>query len=475
VVVASLLALVALSASPARGQDVEGVDVSEFQGAINWPQAHGAGIAFGIARVSDGVQHLDPTFHANWNGMKAAGVIRGTYQFFRASEDPIAQANLLVAQMGALEPGDLPPTADVEVFDGQSAATLVARLQAWVNQVRARTGVNPIIYTAPGFWDQFRATIPGTDLWVADWFVRAPVNPVGWSSHRFWQYVDNGHVPGIPAVVDRDRWNGSLADLVAYAHGAAPGSRVPPHAFVGIAMTPDGGGYWICKADGSVFSYGNARFHGAATNYGLAAPIVGIAATPDGGGYWLVAADGGVFGFGNARFFGSMGGVHLDAPVVGMAVAPNGDGYWLVAADGGVFTFGGAFYLGGLAGVPLNEPVVGMAATADGRGYWLFAADGGVFAFGDAHFLGSLGGKHLNAPIVGGAATPSGKGLYLVAADGGVFGFGDAVFAGSAGSIHLNAPVAAIGVSKTRRGYTLVAWDGGIFTFGGAGFFGSAA
>ena len=56
----------------------------------------------------------------------------------------------------------------------------------------------------------------------------------------------------------------------------------------------------------------------------LNAPIVGMAATPDGGGYWLVASDGGIFSFGDAKFYGSMGGKPLNKPVVGMAAAPTG-------------------------------------------------------------------------------------------------------------------------------------------------------
>ena len=67
-------------------------------------------------------------------------------------------------------------------------------------------------------------------------------------------------------------------------------------------------------------------------------PVVGIAATPDGGGYWLVASDGGVFSFGDAHFFGSMGGRHLNQPIVGITPTPDGGGYWLVASDGGIFS-----------------------------------------------------------------------------------------------------------------------------------------
>ena len=67
----------------------------------------------------------------------------------------------------------------------------------------------------------------------------------------------------------------------------------------------------------------------------LNSPIVGMAVTPDGGGYWMVAADGGIFAFGDAKFYGSMGGKPLNAPIVGMAATVDGGGYWMVTSNGG--------------------------------------------------------------------------------------------------------------------------------------------
>ncbi|MDX6715679.1 MAG: hypothetical protein QOH30_2237, partial [Baekduia sp.] len=146
----------------------------------------------------------------------------------------------------------------------------------------------------------------------------------------------------------------------------------------GIALAPNGGGYWLAAEDGGVFSFGNAPFHGSHGGRPLGGPIVGIAATADGGGYWLVGADGGVLAFGNAGFHGSYAGKALNAPIVGMAATADGGGYWLVGADGGVLAFGNAGFHGSYAGMPLAAPIVGIAATADGGGYWLVGADGGV-------------------------------------------------------------------------------------------------
>ncbi len=192
-----------------------------------------------------------------------------------------------------------------------------------------------------------------------------------------------------------------------------------------------GAGYWVCTADGGVFTFGQARFFGSMGGRHLAAQVVGMAPTPDQGGYWLVGADGGVFSFGNANFYGSMAGKHLRSPIVGIVATPDGHGYWMVGADGGVFTFGDAGFYGSMAQVRLAAQIVGIVPTPDGHGYWMVGADGGVFTFGDAGFYGSMAQVRLAAQIVGIVPSPDGLGYWLLGADGGVFTFGDAHFYGS--------------------------------------------
>jgi len=72
-------------------------------------------------------------------------------------------------------------------------------------------------------------------------------------------------------------------------------------------------------SDGGIFTYGDASFYGSAGSITLNKPIVGMAVTPDGGGYWLVATDGGIFNYGNAGFLGSHGGSPLNKPIVAMS------------------------------------------------------------------------------------------------------------------------------------------------------------
>ncbi|HEY3941255.1 MAG TPA: PQQ-binding-like beta-propeller repeat protein [Acidimicrobiales bacterium] len=275
--------------------------------------------------------------------------------------------------------------------------------------------------------------------------------------------AESNHFP-TPAVGDGLLLAPSSTSIHAFT-GAPP--------VVGMAAGADGGGYWLVAADGGVFSYGDAGFHGSMGGQHLNAPVVGIAASADGGGYWLVGADGGVFAFGDAAFYGSMGGRPLNRPIVGIVGTPDGHGYWEVAADGGVFAFGDAAFYGSMGGQHLNASVVGIAADRATGGYWEVAADGGIFAF-DAAFYGSAGSLRLNQPVVAMAAMPDGAGYRLAGADGGIFAYGDAPFAGSMGGRPLAAPVTGLATGP-GGGYWEVARDGGIFAFGGAQFFGSRA
>jgi ribosomal protein L24E len=176
-----------------------------------------------------------------------------------------------------------------------------------------------------------------------------------------------------------------------------------------------------------MFSFGDAKYRGSMGGRRLNEPIVGMAATPDGGGYWLVASDGGIFSFGDAKYHGSMGGRHLNKPIVGMAATPDGGGYWLVASDGGIFSFGDAKFYGSTGDKTLNRPIEGMARNVVGTGYWLVAQDGGIFSFGTAKYQGSLPGLGIidyTANTI--LPTTTGDGYLIVCGDGTADEVGDA-------------------------------------------------
>lgn len=206
----------------AKGETVEGIDVSYYQGTIDWDAVKASGRVFAIARISDGT-YLDTKFDANWPAMKKVGLIRGAYQFFRPGQNPDTLADIVISKVGKLGDGDLPVTIDVEATDGQSAATIISKMKTWIAKVEAGTGKKPIIYTGKYFWQDNVANskeFTSYPLWIAAYGPTCPNLPDGaWSTWTFFQYTDRSSVPGISGGVDGDKFNGPLADLQKLAGG----------------------------------------------------------------------------------------------------------------------------------------------------------------------------------------------------------------------------------------------------------------
>jgi hypothetical protein len=249
----------------------------------------------------------------------------------------------------------------------------------------------------------------------------------------------------------------------AVADATTPASQ----PVTGLASTTGSGGYWQVAADGSVYSWGDAAFHGALPPTVPNAPVVGIARTSNNGGYWLVAADGGVFSYGNAGFYGSAGSLQLNAQVVAIVPTSDNHGYWLIGADGGVFAYGDAAYDGGLPGLGIGVDDV-VSATSYSGGYCMLTATGAVYCFAAGHG-GELapGGAQFSMPhpATAIAATPDGKGYWAVDQHGDVYTEGTAGYAGGLGADTLNAPVVGIAAGATDDSYRMVGSDGGVFAF----------
>ncbi len=234
----------------AEGETVYGIDVSYYQGTIDWDAMADAGVEFAFIRVSDGLGYPDSQFQANWQGAANAGIIRGVYQFFRQDEDPVAQANYLLTEMGDLAPGDLPPVIDVESTDGQTPTTMMNNIQAWLDQVEGATGRTPIIYTGMYFWqdnvgsDDF-STYP---LWAPNYGPDCPNIANSWTDWVFWQFSATGSVAGIAGDVDENWFNGSYADLLDFVEGASSCEEIPPEGRI------------VDEADECFFAGGDAQW-----------------------------------------------------------------------------------------------------------------------------------------------------------------------------------------------------------------------
>ncbi|HEV8577853.1 MAG TPA: glycoside hydrolase family 25 protein [Thermoanaerobaculia bacterium] len=202
------------AANPAQ---TRGLDVSHFQGTVDWNQVVQAGYAFAFIKATDGITYVDPMFATNWSGAKAAGLLRGAYHFFEADDDPQQQAENFLKTV-TLESGDLPPVLDVESSSTSSqvsTATVIDRVAAWLQAVQQATGRTPILYTDNSYWDSLGTKqFSGYPLWIADYGVASPTLPTGWTSWAFWQFSQSGEIPGIATAVDLNLFQGGLEDLV---------------------------------------------------------------------------------------------------------------------------------------------------------------------------------------------------------------------------------------------------------------------
>lgn len=181
---------------------IRGIDVSDYQPNVNWQAVAGEGVVFGFVKSTEGATLVSQTFARNWAAMKAAGIQRGAYHFFRPASSVQGQIDLFLKTV-KLEPGDLPGVLDIETTGGLSAGELCDRAAIWLAAVEKATQMRPIIYTYPGFWDNLGTTrFADYPLWIAHYTsAEQPWTP-GWKSWTFWQYTDTGSISGISGNVD---------------------------------------------------------------------------------------------------------------------------------------------------------------------------------------------------------------------------------------------------------------------------------
>jgi GH25 family lysozyme M1 (1,4-beta-N-acetylmuramidase) len=220
------------TAAPASAATVAGVDVSHWQGSINWTSVRNSGIEFAYIKATEGTSYKDPQFNANYTNSYYAGVIRGAYHFARPNISSGAiQANYLASNGGAwsADSRTLPAALDVEgnpyaggYCYGLSTTGMRNWIQDFLNTYRSRTGRYAVIYTTTSWWNQCTGSWTGPwgnhPLWVARWASSPGTLPAGAPVWSFWQYTDSGSVSGISGGVDRNYWNGDRSRLIALAN-----------------------------------------------------------------------------------------------------------------------------------------------------------------------------------------------------------------------------------------------------------------
>jgi lysozyme len=221
-----------------------GVDVSSFQGSPDYVKVHAAGVAFVIAKATEGLGYTDPTYTRNKAAIPAAGLVPGAYHFLRGTHDGASQAEAFVraADPHAIHALDVECLADVRKFNRH------LDVPGFVKRYRQLLPGHPLmIYTGRDFWTACAGTAtPGPTygpLWAAGYVPNAYVTGVGsltqqwakagthpssglpWGGWKGWaimQFTDKATVPGIAGGVDGDAFTGTLDDLRVLAGIATP-------------------------------------------------------------------------------------------------------------------------------------------------------------------------------------------------------------------------------------------------------------
>lgn len=232
------------------GPYVDGVDVYDGTGTIDFVALKASGVDFAIIKATQGNYDTQTTFAANWANAKAAGVVRGAYHFFDPTIDGATQAAYFLGVMGKLEKGDMPPMLDIECPDGDpdclgfasgaaSGSAITTGMNDWLNAVKAATGVLPILYTFESYFSGAGVDTTGLESFPLD--IGYPTTstcfgvPSPWASATLWQNSWTGTVGGISGQVDTDRFLGTLAQFQAFlvGGGGAVAPFSPPSSYNG--------------------------------------------------------------------------------------------------------------------------------------------------------------------------------------------------------------------------------------------------
>lgn len=186
---------------------LEGMDVSVWQGEIDFSAAAQSGIQVVYIRAGYGEQE-DTAFRTHYTQARAAGLHIGFYHYLTAEteDEAVRQARLFAERIRGLD-YDCRPAMDYESFRGLPAAQVNAVALAFLRELKTLTGQTPLVYSdvyaANEIFDSAVARYP---LWAADYGPEEPAVTAHWTSWAGFQYTDAGQVAGVVGAVDRDRF-----------------------------------------------------------------------------------------------------------------------------------------------------------------------------------------------------------------------------------------------------------------------------
>ncbi|GGH28514.1 glycoside hydrolase family 25 protein [Paenibacillus segetis] len=209
--------------------NAQGIDVSHWQGAIDWHQVAASGISFVFIKATQ--NSMDKRFLDNVLGAKAAGLLVGAYHYMDDSVTTVDQAKAAarvfysaIQAAGGVKLFDLPPVMDYESNKNNlNKATITMVAKSFLDEIYRLTSSKPMVYTYPSFISNFSG-LNHYPLWIARYSAtQVPADAAGWARWTFWQYSDGsagGSLPngtrkinGINGNVDLNEFDGTIDEL----------------------------------------------------------------------------------------------------------------------------------------------------------------------------------------------------------------------------------------------------------------------
>ncbi len=197
---------------------LKGIDVYHGDGNISWASVAGAGAAFAIIKATQGADEIDPAYHDNVQGARAAGLYVGAYHYFTPTGDGAHQAQHYLTTVGDMT-NLLVPFLDLEDAGDMTSDDLTASALAFIGVIHSSIGRGAILYASPSFVDErlIAADLNSYPLWIASYtHADAPKMPQrGWAQWTFWQHSESGSWSGVPGdgTTDLDVFNGDRMEM----------------------------------------------------------------------------------------------------------------------------------------------------------------------------------------------------------------------------------------------------------------------
>lgn len=211
---------------------LKGIDVSNWQGNIDFNQVKSNGVQVVYIKASEGDYYKDIKLEQNYTGAKAAGLMIGFYHFFRPSTeaDALAEAQFFANTIGNKIP-DCRLALDLEVTGGLTPSFLSTLADIFLKEIKRLTGKEVVLYTYTSFAQTSLTTLLSKyPLWIAHYGVTQPGNNPIWNSWIGFQYSSTGTVPGISGDVDLNVFtNNILLNSVTPIPPVKPPTPVAPN------------------------------------------------------------------------------------------------------------------------------------------------------------------------------------------------------------------------------------------------------